>query len=586
MARALGELERKLGELERELAAVGTGRLVDEAAEGADPVTAQRDSSAYLNFAFEASPSQTQAAISPPQSSAPPAHTSTPAPASSPPAAHGSTPAPPGSPPAAHRDSRCHRSASDAQSPQRHAPAASAAARGADVQLAIARARAPRQPSARAASARSAAGGASVGAQELLRFRERLEQSTAELTREYDRLLGRISFAPAMATSTSQPVQTISFARGAPSLDIVNVAGLKEAAARALENDPAGSTAYGTAVGYPKLRAWIAGKHGVEPENVLVTNGSLQADAFLFDQLLGPGDEVVVERPTYDRTLLSLRKRGALVHAVELEHDGIDTGALARLLEDGSRARPKLAHVIPNFQNPAGYTLSAAKRRALLSLAAEYGFVVFEDDPYVELRFTGEPLATMVSMDPERVVYASSFSKTVCPGIRVGYLVGPKELIAGVAELATNTYISPNMVSQAIVYEFCASGAIERSIETVKRALAQRAQTLAEALRRELPEAEFVTPEGGYFMWVTLPQGCDVSALHSAAADRGVAFVKGSDFVLEGGTNTLRLAYSGVTPEQIAQGVERLAAAYRARGLAAVLLAEDELLREGGARRR
>jgi DNA-binding transcriptional MocR family regulator len=355
----------------------------------------------------------------------------------------------------------------------------------------------------------------------------------------------------------------ISFARGAPSLDIVDVDGLREAAARALQSDPSGATAYGTSVGYLKLRAWIAEKHGVAPENVIVTNGSMQADAFLFEQLVGAGDEVVVERPTYDRTLLSLRKRGARIHAVQLQTDGIDTDALGRLLQGPTGAKPKLAHVIPNFQNPAGYTLSEAKRRALLWLAGEYGFVVFEDDPYVQLRFAGEPIATMVSMDPERVVYASSFSKTVCPGIRVGYLVGPKDLIASIAELATNTYISPSMVAQAIVYEFCASGAIERSIATVKAALAKRADTLAQVLRRELPEAEFVPPEGGYFMWVTLPPGTDVAALHRAAGERGVAFVKGTDFVLEGGENTLRLAYSGVTPEQIDDGVQRLAAAYR-----------------------
>ncbi|HTR89064.1 MAG TPA: PLP-dependent aminotransferase family protein [Solirubrobacteraceae bacterium] len=400
-----------------------------------------------------------------------------------------------------------------------------------------------------------------VSAEELLRFRARLERTATELTRDYDRLLGGLSFGGEMA-STGQAVETISFARGAPSLDIVDVEGLREAAERAFVNDPGGTTAYGTAVGYPKLREWIARKHGVGVENVLVTNGSMQADAFLFEQLVGAGDEVVVERPTYDRTLLSLRKRGARVHAVELQEDGIDTEALERLLSGPAGARPKLAHVIPNFQNPAGYTLSEAKRRRLLWLAAEHGFVVFEDDPYVELRFSGQRLATMVSMDPERVVYASSFSKTVCPGIRVGYLVGPRELIAGIKELATNTYISPNMVAQSIVYEFCASGAIERSIATVKGALAERAGTLAQALARELPQARFVAPEGGYFMWVSLPEGTDVAALFEAAAARGVVFVKGTDFVLEGGENTLRIAYSGVTPAQIEEGVSRLAAAY------------------------
>jgi DNA-binding transcriptional MocR family regulator len=340
------------------------------------------------------------------------------------------------------------------------------------------------------------------------------------------------------------------------------VDGLRDAAVRAFESDPAGTTAYGTSVGYPRLRSWIADRHGVEPERVLVTNGSMQADAFLFEQLVRSGDEVIVERPTYDRTLLSLRQRGARVHPVQLDPDGIDTDALERLLTDGG-AQPTLAHIIPNFQNPAGYTLSAHKRQRLLELAAEHGFVIFEDDPYVELRFSGETLPSMLSLDPERVVYASSFSKTVCPGIRVGYLVGPAELIVSVAQLATNTYISPSMVSQSIVYEFCASGAIERSIETVKAALAERAGTLAQALRRELPDASFVEPQGGYFMWVTLPEGTDVHALFGAAAELGVSFVKGTDFLLEGGENTLRLAYSGVTPEQIDEGVTKLAEAYR-----------------------
>ena len=355
--------------------------------------------------------------------------------------------------------------------------------------------------------------------------------------------------------------RTISFARGAPSLDIIDVDGLRSAAERAFTADPAGITAYGTAVGYPPLRQWIAERHGVAPEHVLVTNGSMQADAFLFEALVSPGDTVIVERPTYDRTLLSLRNRGADIRMVELEDDGIDVDALERLLAEG--ARPKLAHIIPNFQNPAGYTLSQQKREALLALAREYGFTVFEDDPYVDLRFDGTPLPTMLSMDGERVVYASSFSKTVCPGIRVGYLVGPAELISRIVKIATSTYISPSMVSQAIVHEFCASGAIEASIATVKAALRERAQTLCEAVHRELPDARFVEPEGGYFLWLDLPEGTDVDAMFKLAADRGVQFVKGSDFILDGGESSLRLAYSGVTPEEIEEGVSRLADVYR-----------------------
>jgi DNA-binding transcriptional MocR family regulator len=356
------------------------------------------------------------------------------------------------------------------------------------------------------------------------------------------------------------PEKPISFARGAPSLDIVDVDGLREAAAQAFTSDPGGITAYGTSVGYPPLREWIAEQHGVDPKRVLVTNGSMQADAFLFDALVEPGDSVIVERPTYDRTLLSLRNRGADVRMVELEPDGIDVAALERVLAAG--ATPKLAHIIPNFQNPAGYTLSVDKRERLLALARAHGFTIFEDDPYWSLRFEGEHLPSILSIDGETVVYASSFSKTVCPGIRVGYLVGPEDLISRIAKLATSTYISPSMVSQAIVHQFCCCGALDRSIETVKAALGQRARTLCDALRRELPDARFVEPQGGYFLWVELPRGTEVDALFDAAAGRGVQFVKGSDFVLEGAGDCLRLAYSGVTPEEIEEGVKRLAEAY------------------------
>jgi DNA-binding transcriptional MocR family regulator len=354
----------------------------------------------------------------------------------------------------------------------------------------------------------------------------------------------------------------ISFARGAPSLDIIAADELAQCAERALRADPAGAFAYGTAVGYPPLREWIAERQGVTVEQVVTTNGSMQADAFLFELMVEPGDLVVVEAPTYDRTLLSLRKLGADILAIPLQPDGIDVEALATALEQG--ARPKLAHIIPNFQNPAGYTLSLDKRRRLLELAEQYDFVIFEDDPYVELRFAGDRLPTMLSMDTTgKVVYASSFSKTVCPGIRVGYLVGPAPVIAAVVKIATETYISPSMVAQAIVTEFCRSGAIEGSIETVKNALRERRDALATALQRELPEAKFVAPDGGYFLWVDLPEGSDVDLLFENARDNGVVFVKGTDFLLEGGQNSLRLAFSGVTPAEIDEGVVRLAEAYR-----------------------
>jgi DNA-binding transcriptional MocR family regulator len=357
--------------------------------------------------------------------------------------------------------------------------------------------------------------------------------------------------------------QLISFARGAPSIDIVDVAGLKAAAARAFDADPAGITAYGTSVGYLPLRQWIADKHGVDADNVIVTNGSLEADAFVFQHFVTPGDAVIVEKPTYDRTLANLRALGAEVRQVTLDRDGIDVDELRALLASG--VRPTLAHIIPNFQNPAGVTLSAERRVALLELADEYGFTIFEDDPYADVRFRGERLPSLLSRDTHgRVVHASSFTKTVCPGVRVGYLVGPKPVIDTIAKRATSLYISPVMVTEAIVHQFCISGDIDASIKTVCAALGERASTLAASLRKHIPGVRFTEPDGGYFLWVELPDDVDAAAVVPAAAERGVAVVKGSDFLIEGGHHALRLAYSSVTQDKIDEGVRRLAAAIEA----------------------
>ena len=353
----------------------------------------------------------------------------------------------------------------------------------------------------------------------------------------------------------------ISLARGAPSLDIVAVDDLRASADQAFTNDPAGAFSYGNSAGYLPLVRWIAERQGIAPEQVIATNGSMQADAFLFQLLVEPGDLVVVEAPTYDRTLLALQALGAEILAIPLESDGIDVKALEQALDAG--ARPKLAHIIPNFHNPAGCTLSLDKRQQLIELAGRHDFVLFEDDPYVELRFEGESLPTMLQLDEaDKVVYASSFSKTVCPGIRVGYLAGPAGLIGECRRLATSTYISPSMVSQSIVAEFCRSGALERSIDTVKQALQERRDVLCSALERELPDARFVVPQGGYFLWVDLPDSIDVHDLEALSRERGVVFVKGTDFLLEGGESSLRIAYSGVPADQIEEAVTRIAAAY------------------------
>jgi DNA-binding transcriptional MocR family regulator len=330
---------------------------------------------------------------------------------------------------------------------------------------------------------------------------------------------------------------------------------------RAFANDPGGATAYGTAIGYAPLRAWIAEQHGVEPANVVVTNGSMQADAFLFDELVSPA------------TRSSSSARPTTARCSPAPAPGRHPHGRARARRHRRRRRggadrgggaPKLAHIIPNFQNPAGYTLSGPKREALVGLAREHGFTIFEDDPYVSIRFAGDPLPTMLSLDrDDTVVYASSFSKTVCPGIRVGYLVGP----AGAhrpRRQARDEHVhqpqhgGPGDRPRVLPERRSASARSRRCAPTSRRGRRAR-----RALERDLPDARFVAPEGGYFMWVELPEGTDVDKLFAAAGERGRDLRQGLGLPARGRGNTLRLAYSGVTPEQIDAGIGRLAEAYK-----------------------
>jgi len=353
---------------------------------------------------------------------------------------------------------------------------------------------------------------------------------------------------------------TISFARGAPSADILPHEAVREAAARALAEDWETALSYGVGIGHPGLCKWIAERHGgLDPAQVMVANGSLEAGAMLFEHLLSAGDRVVVEQPTYDRTLLLLQRLGVELVPVPLEDDGLDLAAFEAALAEGPI---RLAHIIPNSHNPAGCTLSVAKRQRLVELAGEHGFYIFEDDPYRELPFEGEPLQTMLSMDgADRVVHASSFSKTVSPGIRVGYLAGPAEEIAKIAKRANETYISPNMLAESIVLDLCKTGELDRNIAFCKSALKERCDALVAALREQIPEAEFVVPEGGYFLWLDLAEGTDSVALLGEAKADGVSFVAGPDFMIEGGENSLRLSFAPVPAEQMGEGVGRIAAA-------------------------
>jgi 2-aminoadipate transaminase len=353
--------------------------------------------------------------------------------------------------------------------------------------------------------------------------------------------------------------RTISFARGAPSADILPHEAVREAAGRALDSDWEKALSYGTGRGHLGLCEWIADLHDVQPEQVMVTNGSMEAAALLFRHLVSEGDRVIVEQPTYDRTLLLLRQAGADVVGAKLEADGVDPAAVQSAAADGA---VKLAHIIPNFHNPAGCTLSAEKREALVALAADHGFLLFEDDPYRLIRFGDESSKTMLEIDhADRVIHASSFSKSVSPGVRVGYLVGPAEQIATLAKRANETYISPNMLAESIVFELCRSGGLDENLKVVNAALRERRDALVEALREHIPEARFVVPEGGYFLWLDLEDDIDTEALLAEAKEEGVTFVAGPDFMIEGGSSSLRLSFAPVPADDVAEGVQRLARA-------------------------
>ena len=353
----------------------------------------------------------------------------------------------------------------------------------------------------------------------------------------------------------------IPFTRGVPSADMLPVDDFRRALADAMEREPAVALSYSTG-GHPGLRRWIGERHGVPAERVVCANGSLEAFAFVASVLLARAStrRVLVEAPTYDRSILILQRSGAEVVGVPVDSDGIDTDALATELE---RETPAFLYVIPNFQNPSGATMSLERRRRVLELAARHDVVVVEDDPYGLLRWAGESHPTLFDLDEAgRVMTMSSFTKTVAPGLRIGYIVAPDALAAAVGKYAENTYISPCMVSEAGLAAYCQAGYFEPGVERAKVELKARCDAMVSSVRAHFPSnAHMVVPEGGYFLWIDLGAGADTTALAARAAEAGVPFVKGADFYADGGgTTCLRLAFSAVPAPRIREGIERLGA--------------------------
>ena len=335
---------------------------------------------------------------------------------------------------------------------------------------------------------------------------------------------------------------------------------LADCARVAISRDGVTALSYGPVGGYGPLREWLGARHGVEPGRILITNGGLQGLVFVAEALLARGGRrVLVEGPTYDRTLTIFARLGADVEAIPMDEEGLDLDALAAALDAGPA--PAFLYTIPTFQNPSGRTLGAERRSRLVELAHAHGLPLLEDDPYGLVRFEGDPPASLYELATGAgVVYASSFSKTVAPGLRVGYFVLTPELVVPAEAAAVSSYITPVLLGQATVWELIRRGGFEPNLERVRGLLRARRDAMLAALERDFPAgASWSRPEGGYFLWAEL--GVDTAELLERATAAGVAFVKGSDFFPRGrgGRTAARLAYSYVTPAEIGEGVARLA---------------------------
>ena len=353
----------------------------------------------------------------------------------------------------------------------------------------------------------------------------------------------------------------ISFARGAPSPECLDPGLVSECARAALERDGTTILSYGMGGGYGPLRELLAERHGVDPGRVFATTGGLQGFVFYAAAQLArrPG-RVLVEAPTYDRPLKLLRWQGVETVPIPMDDEGLDPDALEAELRRGGDV--SFLYTIPTFQNPSGRTIGEERRRRIVELVGTYELDVLEDDPYGLVRYEGVAPPSLHALEGgSHVTFTSSFSKTVAPGLRVGWFVVPEALRAAFDDRAVSTYISPPLLPQAIVHELHARGAFEPNLERVRGILGAQRNAMLGALDEELSgRATWSRPEGGYFLWVDFAGGVDAAELLDRATEAGVTFVRGTDFFAgDGGESSARLAFSYEPPERIAEGVRILA---------------------------
>lgn len=370
----------------------------------------------------------------------------------------------------------------------------------------------------------------------------------------------------------------ISFAGGLPAPDVFPIEQFRRAADVVLTEMGESALQYGTTEGYQPLREMIArnaSKYGLQisADNVLITTGSQQALDLLGRIFINRGDRILVESPTYLGALQAWNAYGVKYVTIPFDEDGMQT----EMLESRLRTGIKFIYVLPNFQNPTGVTLSRERRKQLVEMADAYGVPIVEDDPYGQLRYEGEHLPPVVVLDDEmrakevpmysgNVIYTSTFSKILAPGLRLAWVVAPSEVIKKLVQAKQGCDLNSSTLNQYIAYEVANTPWMKTHIQTIRRVYKERRDVMISALEEYMPEGvSWTKPKGGLFLWVTLPECLDTNTIFKTAVEKKVAFVPGESFhALGGGLNTMRLNFSNSKPDLIVEGIKRLAEVVKA----------------------
>src|SRR5438105_6350117 len=402
--------------------------------------------------------------------------------------------------------------------------------------------------------------------------------STAWTSRYALRTKGIKSSAIRELLKITQRPEVISFAGGLPAPEVFPLQRFEEACQRVLETNGASALQYGQTEGYEPLRQMLAhnmARYGIRAkvENVLITSGSQQALDLIGKLLINSGDRVLVEAPTYLGALQAFDVYGAEYVSVPIDEDGLRTD----LLEASLRSGPKFMYILPNFQNPGGTTLSEGRRHELVLLADRFGIPSIEVDPYGQLRYEGEHLPPLVVLDRKNlrrdngysignVIYLSTFSKTLAPGLRLGWIIAPPEVIAKLVQLKQGADLHTSTFVQMVAYEVARDNFLDEHVKLIRRVYGERRDVMLAALQQFFPpELTWTHPKGGLFLWVTLPEGMNSQKLFEVALKENVAFVPGDSFYANGqeGLRHLRLNFSNAEPEQIREGIRRLSIAVK-----------------------